>query len=260
MPKVSVVIPCYNMGKYLDEAVDSVLAQTFTDFEIIIVDDGSTDTSTCELLADYSKPKTKVIHTANRGVAAARNSGIEEAVGEYVLPLDADDRIGEFYLEKAVAVLDQQADIGIVYCCCKLFGAVEREWSLPPFSLPHQLLDNLIFSAAVFRKKAWSRVRGYDSSLRQGWEDWDFWLRLLAEGTQVFRLPEMLFYYRIRPDSRDRSISFFRRINLMLKIINNNRQLYFRNALKIVNIIIKFDRRRPAPIRVNGWLNNAGLL
>lgn len=250
MSKVSVVISCYNLGASLDEAVNSVLAQTFTDYEIIIVNDGSTDPPTCQLLSDYSKPKTRVFHIENSGVAVARNKGIEEASGEYILPLDADDRIGRTYLEKTVEVLEQKKNVGIVYCHCELFGAVNGKWNMPSFSLPHQLMDNLIFSAAMFRKADWKVARGYDPALQYGWEDWDFWLSLLENGTQVFRLPDVLFYYRIRPNSRERSINFIRRCFLMLKIVRKHYWLYLANCLKILMIVLGRDRRRPEPIRL----------
>ena len=101
-PTVSVVIPCYNQGQYLDEAVESVISQTYQDFEIIIINDGSNDLETIEILKNYQKPKTRIIHTENQGVIAARNRAIEAAQGKYILPLDADDKIGNTYLEEAV--------------------------------------------------------------------------------------------------------------------------------------------------------------
>src|SRR5437879_507126 len=96
-PVVSVIIPCFNQGATLDEAVASVLNQTFTDFEIVIVNDGSTDPFTSELLANYHRPRTRVITTANGGLAAARNTAIRNSRGKYILPLDADDRIAPEY-------------------------------------------------------------------------------------------------------------------------------------------------------------------
>jgi glycosyltransferase involved in cell wall biosynthesis len=227
------------------------LAQTFTDFEILVVNDGSTDPETCRLLADYSKPKTRVIHTENMGVSAARNHGIREAKGEYILPLDADDRIGERYLECAVAVLDKQPEIGIVYCRAALFGELEGEWETPKFSIAHQLLDNLIFSAGMFRKCDWEKTKGYDSGLRQGWEDWDFWLSILEVKQQVFRIPEILFFYRIRKGSRDRSLDFYSKCRLMLRILRNHWLLFARYGLGIMKIILTSDRLRPSPIKVN---------
>ena len=81
-PKVSVVIPCYNLGRYLDEAVASCLLQSFHEFEIVVVDDGSTEAETRDLLRDYRRPRTRVIATANRGLAAARNLGADSSGGE----------------------------------------------------------------------------------------------------------------------------------------------------------------------------------
>ena len=152
MPTVSVIIPCYNQGQFLDEAVDSVLVQSFADFEIIIVNDGSTDDLTNRLLKTYAKEKTRVIATANMGLAAARNNGIAVACGKYILPLDADDRIGTSYLEKAVAILDADSEVGIVYSKARLFGAVETDWLLPDYSLERMLVDNLIFCSAFFEE------------------------------------------------------------------------------------------------------------
>ena len=106
MPRVSIIMPCYNQGQYVAEAVDSVLGQTFHDFEIIIINDGSTDQETISTLESFDRPKCLILHTTNQGLAAARNNGIREARGEYILPLDADDRIAPTYLEKAVRVLD----------------------------------------------------------------------------------------------------------------------------------------------------------
>src|SRR5262245_35333532 len=115
-PRVSVVVPCFDLGRYLDEAIDSVLAQTFHDLEIVVVDDGSTDPFTCELLDRYDRPKTQLLRQSNRGPAAARNAGIRATTGHYVCCLDADDRLLPTYLEKAIQVLQQAPDVGFVSC------------------------------------------------------------------------------------------------------------------------------------------------
>ena len=106
MCKVSVIIPCYNQGRYLAETVASVQAQTFNDWEIVIVDDGSDDVETKHLLTRVEMPKVRIIYTENRGVAAARNTGINAAQGMYILPVDADDLIGKDYLKEAVSFCD----------------------------------------------------------------------------------------------------------------------------------------------------------
>jgi glycosyltransferase involved in cell wall biosynthesis len=135
MPKVSVIIPCYNQGKYIDEAVDSVLSQTFLDYEIIIVNDGSTDALTNSILKNYNKPKTKVIHTLNNGVSAARNIAIDNSQGEYILPLDADDKIAKDFIELAVNIIESRPDIKIVYSEVKFFGEQKGKWKLAEFDM-----------------------------------------------------------------------------------------------------------------------------
>ena len=122
MPKVSVVIPYYNAGRYIDEAVDSILAQTYHDYEIIIVNDGSTDPYSQEKLESYKHPSISVIHQENKKMSAARNTGIQAAKGEYILTLDADDRFSPTFLEKATAILDNSSQLGVVNCHHQTFG------------------------------------------------------------------------------------------------------------------------------------------
>jgi glycosyltransferase involved in cell wall biosynthesis len=196
MPLVSVIIPCFNQGQYLDESIGSVLASTFTDLEIIVVDDGSTDPETCRIIQQLAYPKTTVVSRANGGLASARNSGIDAAAGKYILPLDADDRIGPDYIRQAVAALDADAALGIVYCQAEKFGTETGLWHLPRFSRFRMSLGNVIFCSAVYRRDDWSAVGGYDPQLRRGWEDWEFWLSLLALGRRVYKLPQVGFYYR----------------------------------------------------------------
>jgi len=226
MPKVSVVIPCYNQGKYLEEAVESVLNQTFQDFEIIIVDDGSTDDSTKNVLKNYQKPKTKVIHTDNKGLASARNRGIQEAKGEYILPLDADDKIGREYLEEAVKILDKNRDIGIVYCEAVYFGAQDGLLILPEYSLEKILTKNIIFCSALFRKQHWEIVGGYNINMVYGLEDWDFWLSLIELGLKIYRIPKVLFHYRITELSMRNQITEDEQFFMILHASINHRQLY----------------------------------
>ena len=194
--KVSVIIPCYNYGYFISEAVDSVLRQTYQDFEIIIVNDGSTDDYTNNLLADYQKPKTKVFQTKNQGVSAARNFGIERSAGDYILPLDPDDKIGATYLQKAVELLDKNPRIGIVYCKLNMFGSESGDWYWPPFSKEEMLYRNVIFTSAVFRKKDWMAAGKYKTDYLYAGEDWDLWLSLLELGVEVYQIPEVLFFYR----------------------------------------------------------------
>ena len=197
-PKVSVIIPCFNQGQYIDEAVESVLSQTLQDFEIIIVNDGSTDEFTKNMLKSYNKPKCKVIHTNNQGLSSARNNGIIAASGEYILPLDADDKISLKYLEEAVNILDRESEIGIVYCEVEFFGDKTGRWNLPDFSVERILVMNMIICSALFRKSDYMKTKGYNPNMLYGWEDWDFWLSLIEKGIGVYKLSDVHFFYRIK--------------------------------------------------------------
>jgi predicted O-linked N-acetylglucosamine transferase (SPINDLY family)/glycosyltransferase involved in cell wall biosynthesis len=237
LPKVSVIIPCYNLGQYIDEAVESVLAQTYRNFEIIIVNDGSTDEETINILKNYNKPKIEVLHTTNQGVSAARNTGIQGATGKYIICLDADDKIGNTYLEKAVKVLEEHQNIGIVDCEVELFGEqTGRCKFLPEYQLSLILLVNCVYPIGVFRKSDWERTNGYNSNMIYGWEDHDFWLSIIELGREVVRLPEVLFFYRQRSGSRDKSIQREQFIYLYAQLFKNHTKLYSEN----IEIIFKY--------------------
>ncbi|WP_136810861.1 glycosyltransferase family 2 protein [Desulfosediminicola flagellatus] len=229
MAKVSVIIPCFNHGAVLSETLESVYKQVFSDIEIIVVNDGSSDAFTRQMLGSLSHPDLKVIHTENQGLAAARNNGISAAEGEYILPLDADDCIGPEYIEKAVAVLGSNPDIGIVYCRAQLFGAVDTEWLLPEYSLRGMLKDNLIFCSALFRRRDWEEVGGYDPGMIYGWEDYDFWLSLIEKGKGVHQIPEILFYYRVASDSMIRSKEKWQKVSMLKRIYERHKTLFSEN-------------------------------
>lgn len=201
--KVSVIIPCYNHGKYLEEAIDSVLRSTYDNYEIIVINDGSTDYLTRQVLETLDKPHTTVVHSNNKGVAYSRNIGIENATGEFILPLDADDKISERYMEKAMEVFKTMPGMGIVYSKACLFGEKRGRWRLPPYSLEQVLASNIIFCSAFYRKKDWAKVNGYKPEIPFGKEDWEFWLSLLEAGLKVYQIPQVHFYYRIKRGSRD---------------------------------------------------------
>ena len=197
MKKISVIIPVYNVKPcYINDAINSALAQTYKNIEIIVVNDGSTDKETLEYLETINNPLIKVINQENKGLGGARNTGIKNASGDYILPLDADDIIDKTYIEKAYNIIDNISEIGIVYCKAYLFGTKAGEWTLPDYKFPDILLDNCIFCSALFRKSDWEKVGGYKQEMRYGYEDYEFWLSLIETGSKVFKIPEVLFYYR----------------------------------------------------------------
>jgi len=247
-PAVTVVIPCYNMGAFIGEAVESVLAQSFRAFEIIIVDDGSDDPETISKLDELAANGLILLRTRNCGVAAARNRGIQAARGSYILPLDSDDLIEPHYLEKAVGVLEKSPGTAIVCCDAELFGAASGVRRLPDFSRERLLSENLIFASALFRKSDWQAVGGYCTAFRFGWEDWDFWIAMTRRGSRVVRIPEALLKYRIRPDSRDRSMAPWQKASMMLLIISRHCTSYLRSPMSLKRLIMKarpIDGRRP---------------
>jgi glycosyltransferase involved in cell wall biosynthesis len=226
MPKVSVIIPCYNLGEFVEEAAESVEKQTYSDLEIIIINDGSTDERTNRILREYDRPNTKVIHTENQGSANTRNCGVRESSGLYILPLDADDKIAPTYIEKAVKVMDDRPRVGIVYCEAEFFGDKTGKWELPPYKFPEILLGNVIFCSALFRRSDWETVNGYNPNMVSGLEDFDFWLSLIDLGRAVFRIPEVLFYYRQRANSRYKSKSPSQFVDLYTQLFRNHKELY----------------------------------
>lgn len=205
MTTVSIIMPVYNMKKYVRESVDSVLVSTYKDLELILVDDGSMDGSSeiCDEIAKVDMERIKVFHIDNHGVSYARNYGIERAKGQYILPVDSDDLIDKTYIEKAVKKIEENGNIGIVYCKAKQFGKINKIWDLPKFSVAEILRGNIIFVTALFRKSDWKKVGGFSEDLVYGIEDYDFWLSILELGREVYQIPEILFFYRIRSNSRN---------------------------------------------------------
>jgi glycosyltransferase involved in cell wall biosynthesis len=235
-PTVSVIIPCYNQGQYLDEAVGSVLAQTLQEFEIIVINDGSTEPETISLLQNYSKPTLKVIHTENRGPASARNTGITQAKGKYILPLDADDRIAPTYLEKAVPVLNADPTVGIVYSEAEFFGTEAGKFDLPGFSFPQILLGNMIFNSSLYRRSDWEKVGGYKDHFH--WEDYEFWLSLIELGREVVRLPEVLYFHRQLKSSRGNSLDRQHWLEDYVRLYHAHTELYSQNIRVLFEDII----------------------
>jgi glycosyltransferase involved in cell wall biosynthesis len=198
MPVVTVVIPCWNAGRFLDGLFASLEAQTFRDFETVIVDDGSTDPETLAKL-DTLPASVRLVRQKNGGLSSARNTGIREAKGEFVLPLDCDDRLESAFLEEAVRRLQSGPKADFVFSHMRLTGA--REGVLErAYNVFDQLFLNQLPYCLLMRKSAWQAVGGYDEAMRDGYEDWDFNLRLTAAGYIGGGLGAPLFIYRVADD------------------------------------------------------------
>ncbi len=198
IPIISVIIPCFNYGQYLKEAVESVVKQTYKNFEIIIVNDGSTD-NTKEisegLISQYSSYKIRLLNQENSGhPAISRNRGISEAQGKYILPLDADDVIATTMLEECVNLLEEKPDISIAYTDQIYFGMEVSQLVLTfEYDFAQLANSNFIGSCSMYRKKAWEDTGGYKII---GYEDWEFWISCGERGHIGKRIAKPLFHYR----------------------------------------------------------------
>lgn len=207
LPLASVVIPCFNYGRFVGEAIRSVLAQTFLNYEVIVVDGGSDDGSTVEQLKHLeaeSIPGLTVYYREGRHlVGDNRNFGISRARGRYICCLDADDLLSPIYLETAV-FLAEAFGYDIVCASYRSFGKSSFKWLLNYASFPEIASGNQISTTALFRRAAWAQVGGFrDWGLGDAYvpEDWDFWVRLLGHGFSAFVIREPLFQYRVHGNS-----------------------------------------------------------
>ena len=231
---VSIIVPCYNQAQYLDEALQSVLDQTYKNWECIIVNDGSSD-NTSEVAQRWVEKdcRFQYIYQENGGVSSARNLGILNARGKFVLPLDADDKIGLSYIEKGVEAFENNSNLKVVYCKAVKFGKERGSWNLPFFSLQKLTIDNIIFCSALYKKEDWQRIGGYDVTMFLGLEDWEFWIALLKNGGEVECLNEVGFYYRIKEKSRQLDITQNYKKELKEYIIKKHPDFYLKNHLEL---------------------------
>ena len=202
-PRVSVIIPCYNYGRFLNESLASVASQTLKPIETLIIDDGSTDPETIAILHDLSTPGTKIIRQDNHGLAGARNSGIRHSRGDYVYFLDADDVLFPDCLEKLAGLLEQSTDAIAACCGVKPFGGEQdgTEWRACYY--PYLILvENTWAAGLMLRKQSLEELSlWYDESMCNGYEDWEFNIRLAQTGRPIEIHPGALYHYRLHPHS-----------------------------------------------------------
>ena len=225
-PLVSVIIPCFNQARYVSETLESVQQQTFTDFECIVVNDGSTDDSLLKIKA-FCEDDTRFryIDKPNEGVSVARNTAIRQSKGKFLLPLDADDKIAPTYLEKTVTYLKQHPEVKLVCTNTRLFGTKNVDYDLPEYDYRRIICRNVLVCTALFRRKDFDKTSGYNPRMVKGLEDWDIWLSFLKESDQVHRINEYLFFYRMKYESRNRS-SFKAYAKVREQIWENHKDIY----------------------------------
>lgn len=237
--KLSVVIPYYNMGKFLQETVDSVKASDYKDMEIIIVNDGSDDAYSIEQLDKYrNRPGITVIDIINNGVATARNVGAEAATGSYLAFIDADDTVAPGFYTKAIKILNCYTNVDFVGCWTQYFGATSAKWPAftpkPPLILFHNVINS---SSLVYKKNSFLQSGLNDPNMAfQGMEDYNSVISLVSKGHNGVVLPEFLFHYRVRRDSMYRTISAAKKLLLQQYIIEKHRDIYAQYATDLLNL------------------------
>jgi len=248
MPKVSVIIPTYNCAKYLPEAIQSVLNQTYQDFEIIVVDDGSVD-NTKEIVKEFIKNypnKIKYIYQENKGHATARNTAIRNSIGEYIAMLDADDLCTPRRLEKEVHILETEPNIAVIHANVTFISEDGKQLETPHRNIKylsghifkHILLRraHIAMATVLVRKKCFESVGLFDENLTHlGAEDREMWLRIAKQYNFKY-LDEVLGYYRIRSNSSSRDVQ--RMVEARYYIIDKfckNRPILKRKALAKVH-------------------------
>lgn len=226
-PLVSIIVPCYNQAEYLSDCLQSVLDQIYTNWECIIVNDGSYD-KTDEIAKQWLDKDARFRYHSkeNQGISATRNIGISLAVGEYILPLDGDDKIAPQYIDKAIEVFNNQKDVKLVYSDVILFGEQNRECLTGAYVFEKMLTENLISCSAMFRRSDFIKTEGYNLNMVEGLEDWDFWLTFLQPSDRVIKLKGYYLYYRIKNISRSTLIDREKNERLILQIFKNHLPLY----------------------------------
>lgn len=204
--KISIIVPCYKQAEFLDECLQSVMDQNYKNWECIIINDGSPD-HTDEIAKNWVERdrRFKYFEKVNGGIASARNFGIEKAIGNWILPLDADDKIHQDYLALAIDRINEGCNL--IYCKGEYFGDQHEGFYNCDYSFEKLLEGNIIFVSAIFSKEI-SQGFQFDEQLKDGLEDWDFWISLLSsKEAKVFQIDKVLFYYRIKKESRNQIIS-----------------------------------------------------
>jgi glycosyltransferase involved in cell wall biosynthesis len=242
---ISIIIPCYNDAKYIKRCFDSALGQTYVNIEIIIVDDGS-NIETKAVLNKLEDKFCKLLTQENKGQSAARNAGIKIAKGDYVFVLDSDDYVEPTFCEKAYNLLYSNPEIKIVSCNANLIYDNQSTEIYKPEggTIEKFLFKNAVLGTSMFRKSDWENSGGYDESMRNGWEDWEFFIRLLKNSGEAIVIDEPLYNYRKRNHSTTSIANEFR-YNLYSYIINKHPDLYvqyFENTVSFLLSIAEKNR------------------
>ncbi len=233
---ISVVIPCFNDGQYLPETISKLKQQTIQPFEIIIVNDGSTDTNTITILDELAKDELiQILHKENGRMSAARNFGVKHAKGNLIAALDADDYFDNRFFEKSIAVMQAEPSTAVVTSYIKLFGEQTGTSKPRGGNAFNFLFSNQCPACAMVRKAVWDQVGGYDETMKLGYEDWEFYIRITNLGFEVNVIPEYLLHYRQTQKSTLKNFTHPNRAAIIEYIVEKHKDWYAACLVKLID-------------------------
>jgi glycosyltransferase involved in cell wall biosynthesis len=233
-PLISVVIPCYNDGVYLKETLNHLQKQTEQNFEVIIVNDGSDDPVTIEVLREIEQLNVIVLHKRNGRMSSARNYGVDRAKGKYIAALDADDYFHPSFFAKAIRVLEKDENVAVVTSYIQLFGEIKKVSRPRGGDENNFLFSNQCPACAMVRTNCWRAVGGYDENMVYGYEDWEFYIRITQQGWKVHVIPEILFFYRQTKKSTHKNFTLKHRPELVNYIVDKHREWYLDKLKELI--------------------------
>lgn len=236
---LTVIIPFYNLGRYIEECVTSIIGSDYSNIEIVIIDDGSSEAESVKALARVEKQYSiRTIRQRNVGISATRNRGAEIATGEYLAFLDADDTVHPSYYSRAIRILEKYQNVSFVGCWAQFFGENKNVWPSfnpePPYLLTHNMLNS---SGLIFKTDHFISAGGNDQDLIYGMEDYESVLNLVKKGFGGVVIPEILWNYRIRSTSMAQSFNRYSELYLYRIISRKHSDFYREYAEEVTNIL-----------------------
>ena len=196
LPKVTIITPCFNREKFIAETLDCIQKIHYSNWECIVVDDGSTDNSG-KIIQEFVQKDSrfKYFYHTNCGISNTKNTAVANSDGKYIFPLDSDDLISPYYIAEAVEIMENNPNVKVVYTDGAYFGDKKRKWHLNDYTFNDLLISNCIPNSALFRRIDFDKCGGYDPALVIN-EDWDLWINILKNGGEVVKIKKEYFFYR----------------------------------------------------------------
>ena len=248
-PRVSIIIPFYNAHEYARDTIQSAFASDYPNFEVILVNDGSTDLESKRFLADMAMefPDLRIVNKANGGLGDARNAGLRIASGEFVVPLDADNMILPHMVRCCSKLLSERPDLSYVttyFECLREKDQARIPWRLSPIAKPLGAVDPLLLlentvgdALAMIRRADIEQVGGYATNI-YCFEDWDLWLKFHERGMEGDVLPDVHFIYRLRETSMSQSVDAARGVRLQQVLMLQHEKLVTQQAIPITTLLL----------------------